>query len=96
MTEETHAVIILFGGSGDLARRKLYPAMFGLFRRGQLCQHFAVIGTARRPWSDAYYREIVSAASKTNRAQRLARWRRLPAIFITNPMMSPTRRITRR
>lgn len=62
MTEETHAVIILFGGSGDLARRKLYPAMFGLFRRGQLCQHFAVIGTARRPWSDAYYREIVSAA----------------------------------
>ena len=41
MTEETHAVIILFGGSGDLARRKLYPAMFGLFRRGQLCQHFS-------------------------------------------------------
>lgn len=62
MTQETPAVIILFGGSGDLARRKLYPALFGLFKRGILKAHFAVIGTARRPWSDAYYREIVAQA----------------------------------
>ncbi|WP_461214345.1 glucose-6-phosphate dehydrogenase [Lacticaseibacillus sp. GG6-2] len=64
MAEEQAAVIILFGGSGDLARRKLYPAMFGLYRRGYLRNHFAVIGTARRPWSDDYYRDIVVNAVK--------------------------------
>ncbi|WP_461225840.1 glucose-6-phosphate dehydrogenase [Lacticaseibacillus suihuaensis] len=62
MAEETAAVIILFGGSGDLAQRKLYPAMFGLYKRGILAQHFAVIGTARRPWTDAHYRDIVVSA----------------------------------
>ncbi|KRM71539.1 glucose-6-phosphate dehydrogenase [Lacticaseibacillus brantae] len=61
MTEKK-AVIILFGGSGDLAKRKLYPALFQLFVRGDLQEHFAVIGTARRPWSDEYYQEIVTAA----------------------------------
>ncbi|MFD1431293.1 glucose-6-phosphate dehydrogenase [Lacticaseibacillus yichunensis] len=59
---ETHAVIILFGGSGDLARRKLYPALFGLYKRGILHDHFAVIGTARRPWSDEHYRDIICGA----------------------------------
>ncbi|MCG4282449.1 glucose-6-phosphate dehydrogenase, partial [Lacticaseibacillus saniviri] len=60
--DEKKAVIILFGGSGDLAKRKLYPALFQLFNRGELQDHFAVIGTARRPWSDDYYQEIVTAA----------------------------------
>ncbi|WP_390404996.1 glucose-6-phosphate dehydrogenase [Lacticaseibacillus jixiensis] len=64
MAEEQAAVIILFGGSGDLARRKLYPAMFGLYQRGYLAKRFAVIGTARRPWSDDYYRDIVVNAVK--------------------------------
>ncbi len=45
-----------------MAKRKLYPALFQLFNRGELQDHFAVIGTARRPWSDDYYQEIVTAA----------------------------------
>lgn len=59
MSNEVNAVIIMFGGSGDLAHRKLYPALFGLYRKGVLKDHFAVIGTARRPWSDDYYRSVV-------------------------------------
>ncbi|WP_179395973.1 glucose-6-phosphate dehydrogenase [Lacticaseibacillus absianus] len=62
MSKEISAVITLFGGSGDLAQRKLYPALFGLYRRGVLKDHFAVIGTARRPWSDEHYRDIVREA----------------------------------
>ncbi|MBF0779880.1 MULTISPECIES: glucose-6-phosphate dehydrogenase [unclassified Granulicatella] len=58
-TQEKAVLITLFGGTGDLAQRKLYPALFRLFKKGYLRQHFAVIGTARREWSDAYYREIV-------------------------------------
>lgn len=43
-------VMIIFGGSGDLAHRKLYPALFNLYRKGLIADNFAVIATARRPW----------------------------------------------
>lgn len=59
MADEKTALFTIFGGTGDLAKRKIYPSLFRLFRKGILNQHFAVIGTARREWSDEYYREIV-------------------------------------
>lgn len=59
MAKEQASIITIFGGSGDLARRKLYPALYQLYHRGFLGEHFAVIGTARRPWSDDFYRDIV-------------------------------------
>ncbi len=49
----------IFGATGDLAQRKLYPSLFRLYRTGSLAESFAVIGTARRPWSDETYRDIV-------------------------------------
>ncbi len=44
--------VIIFGASGDLTHRKLIPALFNLYRKGQLpdCAH--IIGVARRPLSD--------------------------------------------
>lgn len=57
--QEKAVLITLFGGTGDLAQRKLYPALFRLYKKGHLKTQFAVIGTARREWSDAYYRDIV-------------------------------------
>lgn len=59
MVTEKSAIFIIFGGSGDLAHRKLYPSLFRLYKSGILKDHFAVIGTARRPWSDDYFRETV-------------------------------------
>ncbi|MGM0215585.1 glucose-6-phosphate dehydrogenase [Enterococcus sp. AZ109] len=58
------ALFTIFGGTGDLAKRKLYPSLFRLYRKGNLKDHFAVIGTARRPWSDEHYREIVQETIK--------------------------------
>lgn len=58
MTEK-RALFIIFGGSGDLAQRKLYPALYGLYYQGRLAKHFAVIGTARRPWTDDHYHDII-------------------------------------
>lgn len=55
-------VMIIFGGSGDLAHRKLYPALFNLYEQGLIHDNFAVIGTARRPWSHEYLRGQVSDA----------------------------------
>lgn len=57
------AVFFIFGATGDLARRKLFPAIYSLYREGKLAEDFAVIGVARRPRSqdefkDDLYRSI--------------------------------------
>lgn len=53
------AVFTIFGASGDLAKRKLYPSLFRLYKSGVLRENFAVIGTARRPWTKAYFEGVV-------------------------------------
>ena len=50
-------IFILFGGSGDLAARKIIPALYNLFLDGWLPEQFAIIGTGRRELSDPDYRE---------------------------------------
>ena len=47
---------MLFGATGDLARRKLFPAFYSLYREGKLSDRFAVVGIARRPRTDAEFR----------------------------------------
>ncbi|MFV0558443.1 MAG: glucose-6-phosphate dehydrogenase [Enterococcus sp.] len=59
MPENKPVLFTIFGATGDLAQRKLYPSLFRLFRKGDLAENFAVIGTARRPWSNEHYREII-------------------------------------
>ena len=60
-------IMIIFGGSGDLAHRKLYPALFNLYEQGLIHDNFAVIGTARRPWSHEYLREqVIDAIHETH------------------------------
>ncbi len=61
MANEKNVLFTIFGGTGDLAQRKLYPSLFRLYKKGNLGKHFAVIGTARRPWSDEHYREVVAS-----------------------------------
>jgi len=51
--------LVIFGASGDLTRRKLVPAVYSLFREGLLPKGFRVVGFARRPKSDAAFREEV-------------------------------------
>ena len=62
MAEEKVALFIIFGASGDLANRKLYPALYNLYRMGYLKTRFAVIGTARRKWSDDFYHDKVTSS----------------------------------
>lgn len=56
---ESQLIFTLFGATGDLADRKLYPALYRLYKDNRISQKFAVIGTARREWSDDYFREKV-------------------------------------
>jgi glucose-6-phosphate 1-dehydrogenase len=48
--------IVLFGATGDLVHRKLAPALFRLAREGQLPSDYAVVGFARRDWTDDRFR----------------------------------------
>lgn len=49
---ERRSLIVLFGATGDLATRKLYPAMLKLYEKGNIREHFAVIGTSRHKIDD--------------------------------------------
>ncbi|MFT4191623.1 MAG: glucose-6-phosphate dehydrogenase [Comamonas sp.] len=48
--------LVLFGGTGDLAWRKLMPALFQAFRHGTLPKDGRIIGIGRHPVSDEEYR----------------------------------------
>jgi glucose-6-phosphate 1-dehydrogenase len=50
----------IFGASGDLTRRKLLPALVNLARDHLLPKDFAVIGLARRPFSDQDFRKKIA------------------------------------
>lgn len=55
--QKPSAVFFIFGATGDLARRKLFPAIYSLYREGKLAEDFAVIGVARRPRTNEEFRE---------------------------------------
>ncbi|WP_435007253.1 glucose-6-phosphate dehydrogenase [Tundrisphaera lichenicola] len=49
--------IVLFGATGDLTHRKLVPALYHLDQAGHLPGECAVVGFARRDWSDQQFRD---------------------------------------
>jgi glucose-6-phosphate 1-dehydrogenase len=51
--------LVLFGGTGDLAWRKLMPALFQAFRHGSLPKDGRIIGVARDALDDNQYRELI-------------------------------------
>jgi glucose-6-phosphate 1-dehydrogenase len=50
--------LVIFGATGDLARRKLLPALYNLGHEGALPERFNVIGIARSEMDDDAYREM--------------------------------------
>jgi len=62
-------IAVIFGGTGDLAKRKLVPAFYNLFLDGYLPKPFALIGLGRSDTNDAKYqdhlREGVNEFSRT-------------------------------
>jgi glucose-6-phosphate 1-dehydrogenase len=54
--------IVLFGATGDLARRKLLPGIFHLFEAGLMPERFTLIGAARSALGDAEFAELAREA----------------------------------
>jgi glucose-6-phosphate 1-dehydrogenase len=55
-------VLVVFGASGDLTHRKIFPALYALALRKLLPEKFAVIGAARSDWSDDEFRDRMERA----------------------------------
>ena len=56
------SVLVIFGASGDLTRRKLLPAVYHLSRSQRLPPEFSVIGIAKTPLGDEGFREQFRAS----------------------------------
>ena len=50
--------LVIFGATGDLARRKLLPALYNLAHEGALPERFALVGNARSEMTDEEFREL--------------------------------------
>ena len=54
--------LVIFGGTGDLARRKILPGLFRRFCQGQMTPESQIIGAARAEMDDAGFRQLVADA----------------------------------
>jgi len=58
-------IMVIFGGGGDLSKRKLLPALYSLFLRNLLPDDFSITGAGLPALSDEEYRDIVLEALQT-------------------------------
>src|SRR5436305_5689350 len=61
---ERISTLVMFGATGDLARRMLLPSLYGLDSDGLLPDDLRIIGTARTALDDTGFRERADAALK--------------------------------
>ena len=61
VTPETNipTIFAAFGATGDLMRRKVLPALFYSYKKGELPKMFKVVGFSRREWSNKEFQEYV-------------------------------------
>ncbi|MCU1489997.1 MAG: putative glucose-6-phosphate dehydrogenase [Acidimicrobiaceae bacterium] len=70
--------LVIFGASGDLASRKILPALAKLAARGSLPEHFALVGVARREMGDEEFRKL---CLEVDGARDNPRWAELSQCF---------------
>jgi glucose-6-phosphate 1-dehydrogenase len=62
MSRPDNQIIVIFGGRGDLAMRKIVPALYALEKQGLMPERYAIVATGRSKLEDARYRsEVIDA-----------------------------------
>ncbi|TFK55722.1 glucose-6-phosphate 1-dehydrogenase [Heliocybe sulcata] len=61
-----NTIIIVLGASGDLAKKKTYPALFGLYKNGFLPRDVHIVGYARTKMDDVEYHKRTTGYIKVN------------------------------
>src|SRR5512147_1666914 len=80
--------LVLFGATGDLAQRKIVPALYNLARCGELPSPFALVGTSTSVGdAEAYRQRLCEAVKRHSRTQPLdeAVWSRFAPLVETAP-----------
>ncbi len=57
MKQTENQILVIFGASGDLTKRKLIPALYNLYKQNFLPEKFAVLGASRTALTDDEFRE---------------------------------------
>jgi len=73
--------LVIFGGTGDLARRKILPGLFRRFHDGQMPDDARIIGAARSEIDQQAYRDIVAEALKKYVSKRQCTAKKLSAFL---------------
>ncbi|MGO4940333.1 glucose-6-phosphate dehydrogenase [Fundicoccus sp. Sow4_D5] len=60
--KQISGLMVIFGASGDLAERFIYPALHQLYVRDKLAEKFAIIGAARSNFSEKEFQDYVKQA----------------------------------
>jgi glucose-6-phosphate 1-dehydrogenase len=77
------ALLVIFGGTGDLTNRKLMPALYNLVCEDLLPEHFAVVAAGRKEKTQEQYRdEVFSAINRFSRNKvQENKWRKLKELI---------------
>ena len=57
MEKPDNCILVIFGASGDLSKRKLIPSLFDLYRQGFLPEKFSVLGVGRSKLTSTKFRD---------------------------------------
>lgn len=60
--EEAALSMVVIGASGDLAKKKIYPALFALYVEGHMPEYFTIWGFARSKMSNEEFREYIGTS----------------------------------
>jgi glucose-6-phosphate 1-dehydrogenase len=62
MKIKTPTTLVIFGATGDLARTKLFPALYSMFNKGMLTRDFRIVGFSRSQLTNLEFRKVISSA----------------------------------
>lgn len=69
LQEPDPQILVIFGATGDLAQRKIFPALYQLAVNDQLPRPFVCVGVGRREKTDAQFQEEVKKAAKAQNVE---------------------------
>ncbi len=78
--------LVIFGASGDLTHRKLVPALFELYKQRRLPSEFALLGCARRKWTDNIFREKMKESLKGKVSENPKEWEKFSSCLFYEPV----------
>ena len=86
-------VMVIFGASGDLAKRKLIPALYNLARDRLLSPQFAIVGIATRDYTTETFRAHLDEAMEAHAAGSVASeiwtWLRQRIYYVSGSLQDP-------